>query len=903
MSLLRNLADGLRTLFSKKHAEQEMDEELRAYLDASVKEKTRAGMTADQALRAARIDMGSMEAVKDGIRSAGWETRVESLWQDIRYGVRMLRKNAALTAVVILTLALGIGANTAIFSLIDAVLLRFLPVQNPQELVRLQRRVPNRDEEAPSFTNPTWEQVRDRQDILSGVFAWSEDHFDLSQGGAVNLVNGIWVSGDYFRTLGIHPAAGRLLANSDDQRGCEGAAVISYAFWRDHFGGDERAVGAKLSLNNHTLPIIGVAAAGFYGMNVGSKFDVAIPICATAIFDNAKMSRITHRSWWWLNIAGRSKPGMEPAQIGSRLAVLSPAIFSSAVPPAWPLVGQQIFMKYVLTLAPAASGISDLRREFERPLHILMTLVGVVLLIACANIASLMLARSAVRRREIAVRQALGASRPRLIRQLLVECLLLSLAGALTGLLLAHWASALLVRYLSTARDHVFLDLTLDIRVLGFTAAIAMVTGVLFGVLPAFRSTRISTASAMKGGLAPDADRAVRFRAGKCMVAVQVALSLVLLVAAGLFLRSFQKLVKLDLGFDRDSVLLVSANLKATHIAADRRLTTYDEIETRLRPIPGVLSASRSYNTPISGFAWNGMVTSDAPNAPKGDDTLTYFNFISPRYFGTLRTPLVSGRNFTDYDTKTAPKVAIINQTMARKFFPGLDPVGRTFQSDGLTGTPARVVQVVGVVKDAKYESLREDTHAMAFSPISQIPQLDEHESFELRTASGASGIESAVQRAVAGVNKEISLDFRTLATQVGDSIVRDRLLALLSVFFGALALLLAMVGLYGTFSYLVTQRQKEFGVRMALGARLKSIVGLVMREVAAVLAGGVAAGVCIALLSTGPLQKMLFELGARDTLTIIAAICVLSAVAFVAAYLPARRAARVDPMVALRHE
>jgi putative ABC transport system permease protein len=903
MSLLRNLVEGLRTLFRKKRAEQEMDEELRAYLDAAVKEKMRSGITADQALRSARVEMGSMEAVKDGIRSAGWETHVESLWQDIRYGLRMLRKNAVLTAVVVLTLALGIGANTAIFSLIDAVLLRLLPVQNPQELVRLARRGPRPGPDSPSFTNALWEQIRDRQDMFSGVFAWGEERFDLAQGGAVNLINGLWVSGDYFKTLKLRPASGRLLAAADDQRGCQGVAVLSYTFWRDRFGGEERAIGGTLSIDNHPFPIVGVAPAGFHGLNVGSKFDVAIPICATALFDSSKMSRVSHRSWWWLSIGGRVKPDTSPAQMKSRLRLLSPPVFTNAVPSNWNTAGQRIFAAMILTSAPAANGISDLRQQFEQPLHVLMAVVGLVLLIACANIASLMLARSASRRKEIAVRQALGASRRRLIRQLLTECVLLSTAGALCGIVLARWAGALLVRYISTKENNVFLDLSLDARVLGFTAAIAVFTGVLFGVLPALRSTRVSMTAAMKGGAAPDGERHLRFLAGKCIVAVQVALSLVLVVASGLFLKSFQNLATLDIGFDRDNVVLVGANLKPTHIPPDLRLPTYDQIEARLRVIPGVVSASRSSNTPISGFTWNNAITPDSPNPPKGDDALAYLNFISPGYFETLRTPRVTGRNFTDRDTKNAPQVAIVNQTLARRFFPALDPVGRTFKIDTHPGQPAHPVQIVGVVKDAKYESLREDTHPTAFFPISQIPELDEHESFELRTSIAMPAITSAVQSAVAGVNKEISLDFHTLSGQVDDSLVRDRLLATLSTFFGALALLLAMIGLYGTFSYLVTQRQKEFGVRMALGARLNSIVGLVLREVAAVLAGGVAAGVCIALVSTGPLQKMLFELGARDALTIVAATGVLSAVAFIAAYLPARRAARVDPMVALREE
>ena len=902
MSLLRSLVDGLRALFRKEQAEQEMDEELRGYLETAVQERMRAGMSHEEARRAAKIEMGSMEMVKEEIRSTGWEAGVESLWQDVRYGVRMLRKNPGLTAVAVLTLALGIGANTAIFSLIDTVMLRSLPVQRPEELVQIMRRSPLSDGEgSPSFTNPLWEQVRDRQDVFSGVFSWSPEKFDLSQGGEVQNANGIFVSGGYFTTLGVRPVVGRLLAASDDQSGCPAVAVLSYGFWQDHYGGVESAVGKTLSLNHHPFQVIGVSGPGFYGAEVGQKFDVAIPVCAAAIFDG-KESRLNHRSWWWLSVVGRVKPGMSPDQVKARLGVLSPQIAAAALPQDWDSKGQQNFLKQVLVTVPALTGVSGLRRQFQEPLDILMAVVGLVLLIACANVASLMLARGAARNKEIAVRQALGASRARLIRQLLTECVLLSSAGALVGILFARWGSALLVRYISTAHDHVFLDLSLDFRVLGFTAAIAVLTGILFGVLPAFRSTRVSLTGAMKGR--GDNERHARFRAGKWIVATQVALSLVLLVAAGLFLRSFAKLVTLDIGFDRNNVLLVNVNLEAAKVPPEQRPAIYDQIETRLRALPGVVSAGRSWNTPVSGYEWNQYIYADSPNPPTGEASLTYFNSISPHYFEALRTPLLAGRNFNDHDTKTAPRVAIVNQSLARTFFPSLNPIGRYFQTESVAGKPQSPIQIVGVVKDSKYESLREQTYATAFFPIAQItPGNDDEENFELRTAIRPSALASAVQGAVAGVNKEISLDFHTLAEQVDDSLVQERLLAVLSGFFGGLALLLAMIGLYGTLSYLVNRRHTEFGVRLALGAQPGSIVRLVMRDVVAVLVGGLAAGGCISLAAVGVLQKMLFGLGARDTVTMMAAMGVLSAVAFIAAYLPARRASRVDPMVALRYE
>ena len=900
--MFRNIASGLRALFIKKRAEREMDEELRGYLEAAVDQNIRSGMSPESALRAARVRMGSMEAVKDEVRSAGWESRIEWFWKDIRYGLRMLRKNKGLTTVVVATLALGIGANTAIFSLVDAFLQRSLPVRHPEELVSLKMKGPRQARYETNYTNPIWEQIRDHQDVFAGTFAWSQTRFNLSQGGPVHFVNGMWVSGEFFSTLGVQPEAGRLIVASDDQRGCPGAAVISHSFWKERFGADPRAIGSSISLDNHQYPIIGVTPAGFYGMHTAWKFDVAIPICSAALNDG-KDSRLDQRSWWWLNIAARLEPHMDAAQVRSRLAVLSPSIFASAVPAEWDPGDQKEFREYVLDIDPAATGVSYLREEYARPLQILMAVAGIVLLIACANIGGLMLARSAVRRREIAVREALGASRRRIVAQLLTESLLLSAAGSVLGVLLSRWAGDLLVRFISTRNEPVFLDLSLDGRILGFTIAVTLLTTILLGVVPAFRSARVSMPAAMKGGFIPDSERRFTFRTGKFLVATQVAMSLVLLVTSGLFIRSFQKLVTMDMGFDRGSVLLINAAVENTAIPDDRRQPTFCEIETRLRQIPGVVSVGRSYTTPISGGGWNDTIVPDSPNPRHGRDALAFFNFVSSGYFATLHSSLLSGRDFTDRDQRGGPQVAVVNQTLARKFYPGLNPVGRTFKVDVRHDWKNPLVQIVGVVQDSKYLTLREDIQPTVFFPISQMPANRGVETFELRTAANNAAISSAIQSAVAGISKEIAFEFHTLESQVGDSIVRDRLLAMLSTFFGALALLLAMIGLYGTFSYAVTQRQKEFGLRMALGATLRSIARLVLRDVTVVLAGGVAAGITIALLSTGPIQKLLYQLDTRDALTIADAAMLLLAVSLIAAWLPARRASRVDPMVALREE
>ena len=543
-----------------------------------------------------------------------------------------------------------------------------------------------------------------------------------------------------------------------------------------------------------------------------------------------------------------------------------------------------------------------MREEFGQPLQILMAVVGLVLLIASANLASLMFARATSRNKEIAVRKALGASRSRLVRQLLTECLLLSCAGAVLGVVFARWGAALLVRYISTAQNHVFLDLSLDAYVLGFSAVIAVLTAFLFGVFPALRSTRVSLTAAMKGGPAEVGGQRMLVRPGKWIVASQVAFSLVLVIAAGLFLRSLVKLMTLDLGFDRSNVLLVNVNLKAAHIPPTERLALFDEIQARLRSLPGIVSAGRSVRTPVSNFEWNQFVQVDSQTRPKGDDALVYFNFVSPGYFQTLRTPLLAGRDFNESDSKTSVQVAIVNETFVRKFLPDTNPVGHVLHKVE-DQKSSQSIQIVGLVRDSKYESLREDNFSQAFFPLSQIPDSDESENFEVRTANRPSAFVSSVQNAIGQVNKAVSLDFHSLAEQVDDSIVQERLLATLSAFFGALALLLAMIGLYGAISYLVTQRRGEFGVRMALGAPRTSILKLVMSEVAVILLVGALAGVALSLASVRVLQKLLFGLSTQDTVTIAGAIALLTAVALFAGYIPARRAMRTDPMVALRYE
>jgi putative ABC transport system permease protein len=899
MALFRNISAGLRALFDKRQVETELDEELRDFLEASAAHKMKSGMTHEQALRAARIEMGGVEMVKDTVREAGWEQWFETLWQDVRYGLRMMRRTPVVTAMALFSLALGIGANTAIFTLFDAVILRMLPVQRPQELAQIVS-MPNGN---PTFTNPLWEEIRDRQDVFSGIFAWAINRFDLAQGGEAHNVSGLYVSGDYFTTLGVRPAAGRLIAAADDHRGCSGGVVLSYGFWQEHYGGAPGAVESTLVLNNHPFPVLGVSAPGFSGMDVGQNFDVALPVCAEAIIEG-KNSALDHRSSWWFNIVGRRKPGISIDQATARLRVLSPAILAAKAPTNWPPAELQRFLRRTLLVQPAETGQSRLRRRYTEPLQLLMAVVGLVLLIACANIASLILARAGARRKEIAVRLAIGASRARLMRQLLTECILLSSAGALLGIFFARWGSALLVRYLSTSRNTVFLDLSPDWRVLAFITGLAVLTGLLVGILPALRSTRISLTAAMKEPHAGDAEWHSRFRPGRWIVSTQVAVSLVLLVIAALFLRSFTNLLTLDAGFDRNNVLLIRANIHNANVPATQRLALYQEILGRLTSLPGVTSASQSTVTPISGATWDNFLYVEGGGGPTGDDADAHLNYISPGYFATFATPILRGRNFDDRDAADAPLVAVVNQTLVKKFFSQNDPLGKYVWVEPEQGEKPVLIRVVGVVKDAKYESLRDDIPPTAYFPIAQqLKSLGEDTSFEVRTTARPSSVARSAESAITSVNKSISLGFRTLSQQVDDSLVQERLLAALSGFFGALALLLSMIGLYGVLAYTVTRRQKEFGIRMALGAAPGSILRLVLSDVARVLAVGLLCGTLLALTTAHFIQKMLFGLEPRDATTLALAIGVLAGVALFAGYLPARRASRLDPMAVLREE
>ncbi|HEV2422832.1 MAG TPA: ABC transporter permease [Candidatus Acidoferrales bacterium] len=894
----------LSRLFRKSKQDAQLDSELRFHVEQQTAENVAAGMPAEEARRRALAQFGGLESRKEEARDARGTRFVGTLFQDIRFAFRILRKTPLVTGIALLSLALGIGANAAIFSLVDAVMLRMLPVQNPEQLAQITFLSPVSPRPRPNVTNPIWEQVRDHQDAFSGVFAWSPEMFDLAEGGEVNNINGIYASGDYFNALGVRPAAGRLFVASDDVRNCPGVAVLGYGFWQSHYAGAESAVGGLIRLNGHSFPIVGVAQRGFSGTDIGETFGVAIPICAEATLAG-KDSVLDVRDDWWLSMMGRLKPGVTVGQADARMKVLSPPLFGAVVPQDWPAKSQDIFRKYTFAIFPGGTGTSGrygLRRQYSRPLEILMFVVGLVLLIACANIASLLLARSAARQKEIAVRLSLGASRARLIGQMLTESIVLSGAGAILGIFFAGWGSALLVRFVSTQKNQVFLDLKMDGRVLAFTIAIAVLCGLLFGILPALRSTRVDAISAMKEGQSQASGGRSHSSAARWIVAGQVALSLILVVEAGLFIRTFVNLMTLDAGFDRNNVLMVETNIHNAGIAEPARVPLYSQMLAKLRAIPGVVSASQCWVTPLSGGQWDNTVTVAGRPLPSGVDPDTLLNWVTPGYFETMRTSLLEGRTFDARDTASSTPVIIVNQLLARRYFGTQSAIGQHL-TGGSQGMLRQPMEIIGVVQNAKYTSLEEDFQPEAYFPLTQIQNsVAEGSTFEIRTAMTPGVLIPAVRDAMGSVNKLASLQFTTLRQKADDSVAQEHLMAVLSGFFGALALLLTAIGLYGVMAYVVTQRTHEIGIRMALGAQQGSILSLVLRDAVIVLAAGIAAGLAAIWVTRLGLQ-ILFGIKSQDVWSILLAVVVLVFVTLVATYIPARRAMKVDPMIALRYE
>lgn len=903
----KNVWSGLKGLFRKEAAESELDEELRDYLEKSATEKMRRGMTREQAYRTARMKMGGMEVVKEKVREASWETILETIWSDLRFGARLLRFNPVFAGAAILSLALGIGANTAIFQLLDAVRLRTLPVQRPQELatVRIDERNGKSGSASGHFDDLTyamWEQIRQRQEGFANVFAWSRAGFNISPAGEVHNVQGLWVSGEFFGTLGVEPVAGRLLEPQDDRPGCaSSSAVISYSFWQHEYAADRNAVGRTILIDRHPFQIIGVATPDFYGVEIGRYFDVALPLCSEPMVDGSENAMLPRRDFWWLAVMGRLKPGWNLERASAQLRTISPSVFEATLPPNFNAEQAKRFLAFRLRAFPGDAGVSELRSNFESPLWLLLGLAGLVLVIASANLANLLLARASAREREMGMRMAVGAGRGRLIRQLLAESFLLAVIGGFWGAVLARALSQVLVASLSAKDDSLFVDLGMDWRVLGFTTVLAVLTCVLFGLAPALRATSVSPTIALREGGRGTAGGRSRFGLRRALVVCQIALSLTLLVCALLFARSLAKLATLDAGFLREGILVADVDFTLLNLPPERRITSSQQLLERVRAIPGVDAASIAEIVPLSG---NGEIHAILPglSGAAEEDNIAAFNRVSTDFFRTLQTPIIAGRDFNAHDAPGAPLVAIVNETFARKYVKDSNPVGTLFrvrQMNQMFGP----YQIVGLVRDTKYIDLREDTWATVYRPLAQNNRPNTDAEILIRSNAPLATMISGVKSAANEVHGGLDVSFVPFHLMIDNGLIRDRLMARLSGFFGGLAVVLAVIGLYGVISYAVARRKNEIGIRMSLGASRGSIVSLVLRESMLLLSLGLVIGSALALATSHAAESLLFGLRPYDAVTLLMAGVLLAVVALAASYVPALRAAKLDPMEALRHE
>ncbi|HXN64017.1 MAG TPA: ABC transporter permease [Candidatus Acidoferrales bacterium] len=897
----------VKRFLKREKWDEERTREIEAYLEIESDENVARGMDPDEAHYAALRKLGNATLIREEIYHMNSLGFLQTLWQDLRFGARLLRLNAGFAIAAILSLALGIGANTAIFQLLDAVTLRTLPVTHAEQLAEVyidqpHGRTGNFSSRYSELTNPMWEQIRDHQEGFSTIAAWSPTRFNISPKGQVRPVAGIFASGAFFQVAEVEPLLGRFFSPADDQPGCgTPGAVISYSFWQREYGGDPSALGRIISVESHPVGVIGIAPQGFTGLEVGHGFDVALPVCSEPVI-RGEDTQLARRDGWWLAVTGRLKPGWTLAKASAQLRTISPAIFEATLPPRFNADSAKHYLGYKLGAFPGGLGRSDLRRDSSNPLYLLLGLAGLVLLIACANLANLMLARASAREKEMSVRLAIGASRGRLIRQLLAESLLLAGIGAVLGALLARWLGAFVVSMLDVSSNTPFLvNLSLDWRVLGFTAGLAVLTCVLFGLTPAIQATQVAPGAVLKANGRGLTSSRERFGLRRSLVVAQVGLSLVLLFGALLFSRSLRNLMTLDAGFRQDGILVTYLDLRNAKIPKANRYAYKRQIVDQIGATPGVDAVAAVYNVPIGGNSSNDNVLSQ--NSDTQTMGTTWNNWVTPNFFATLGTPVLQGRDFTEKDNLAAPKVAVVNQAFVQKFLSPGSPLGQTFRLEPDAGKAPPRYLIVGVVKNAKYADMHSEFAPVAYFPIAQDEDQDEYASVVAHSNGPLGALVSAERDALAQMNPAIQIEFKTLPETVRASLTRDRLMATLSGFFGVLATLLATVGLYGVISYMVARRRNEIGIRMALGAGRASILRMVMGEAGLLLAIGLAAGAVLSLMGARAASSLLFGLNARDPLTLALGVAILVIVAAVASYLPAQRAASLDPMQALRDE
>jgi len=937
-----NLRQGLRALFRRDQIERELDEELQGYLQHSVDSRIQSGISPDEARRSARVAFGSIDAVKEQTRDAGWESIVDSIRSDLRFAARIMRRTPGFTVIVVATLALAIGTNTALFTIINAALLKPLPVKDPADLVLMvwdseNERFPlavgydgsagsdfstTGHQQGTSFPYITYERLSQQKDAFSDVFAFAAiEQLNLEADGGAEVASGQYVTGNFYDALGVRAWRGRMLVPSDDVEGAPPAAVITWKYWQRRFNGESGTLGKTVTINDVKFTIVGISPPGFDGaLEIGRPIDVTVPISTDTLIEPANHNT-GHYAVWWLHTMARLQPHVTRAQAQTRMdSVFQQSAIDglSAAIAAHQTVDRKVEVKDYphLLLSAGAQGDEYSRRRYRQPLALLMGVVGLVLLIACVNVANLLLARSSARQREFAMRVALGAKRGRLIRQLLTECLLLSTVAGVLGLLLAIWGKDLLLAWsmwIQTGRIENAIDAGLDRRVLIFAVAVSMLTGILFGIAPALRASGDQLASTVKAQIG-NAGRQKAWMA-RILIAAQVAISLVLLVGAGLFLRTVENLHRVDAGFDRSNLLLFRVKPESNGYNPNTIGPLYDQMIERLSNIPGVLGVALSRH-PLLGLSHRSDGLYLAPgNVHNGENV--EIHVVSPSFFDTMKMAILLGRTLQQSDSANAPRVAVVNETFAKRYFPDANPIGRQLwlgKGGEGTGNPIRTqiktppndepMEIVGISRDAKYTDLRSEVNPTVYQPYAQKPTLQAM--FEVRYRGKDPSIASTVRTAVREVDARLPIfDLRTEADLAENSLGEERMFANLSGGMAGLALVLAAVGLYGIMSYSVGRRTSEIGVRMALGAKQGTVLAMILRESLMLVSAGLVVGIPIAWATvhacSSVLDDVLFGVKPVDPLSFVLAIVTMSVVAIIAAYSPARRAARIDPMSALR--
>jgi predicted permease len=895
--VIRMLLHRVLGIFRKRQLDHELDAEIQSHLEMQVEDNLRKGMSLEEAKYAARRSFGGVDQIKEVYRDHRGIPLIETVLQDLRFAIRVLRRSPVYTSVIVLTLAIGIGANTAIFSLVDAVLIKMLPVRNPEQLVAIDTF--NQRGERNNFSYPLFEQLRDRTNTFKGVFAAIDGtkRIEMSGPAAHNQplqVEVQLVSGEYFQVLGVNAITGRTLSIEDNKvPGGHPVAVINYDFWRNKLEGDQSIVGKVIRLKDQPFTIIGVAQPEFFGESVGRVPHIWVPLMMQPAFDRGE-SFLAFPNMGWLRVMARLEPGKSREQAQAELAVWLSQVQSDQSE-----LGRNARRLRNVEVVAGSKGLSETRDKFSKQLWILSAAVGLLLLIACANVANLLLVRASVRSKEVAVRLAIGAGRWRLVRQFLTESLLLAFAGSVLGLIFASWGSRFLLLMASEGAGPIPIDVSLNLRILGFTMLLTLITAVLFGLAPALSATRRDLNTTFKLNTVANPQLSL----SRLLVIVQVALSLLLLTGAGLFVQTLRNLRIRNLGFDAGKVLQVRIDAHSAGYKDEQLAELNSRILNSIKSVPGVVSASTSDSGFRTGSSRTCCVAIEGYTFSADEDRQIRTSSVAPDYFETMGLPILLGRKFQPQDLTAQskpgsfPKIAIINDAMARRYFGNANPVGKHFG----WGDPPDVkydIEIIGVADNAIYDNLRQEKSPLIYFPGNRGQLL------VVRAAGSPDSVITSIRNEIRTVDKSLVISgIKTIPQLIDQSLILEALLAKLSTFFSVLALLLAAIGLYGVMAYAVVRRTKEIGIRMALGAQPDGVRWMILRESLWLVIAGVLIGVPTALAATRFISTLLYGLTPTDPITVFIAIIVMVVSGILAGFLPARTASRVDPLVALRYE